>query len=432
MKEIYLQKLKEEFVPALGCTEPVAVAFAAAKAREILEETPERIEFHVSGNIFKNGVGVGIPGSGMVGLTIAGAIGALGGDPEAGLEVLDGIGEDVMQLAKSYVDDSKVMVDVKYDVPKLYIECICKGENGSSRVIIQDRHTNVVLIEKNDQVLLNKECDSDDECTTDFSKWSIKGIFDYINAVDIEDIRFIEKGINLNKSIAEEGLRGNYGLQVGKSLMMNIKKGLLSEDIMNRSIMLTAAASDARMAGSTMPVMSNCGSGNQGISVTLPVVVAAEELQIEHEKMLRALALALLITIYMKSFVGQLSALCGVLLSTAGAACGITYIMGGDFQQLGMTLKNMTGSVTGMICDGAKFGCSHKISSSVGAAVQSSLLAMNHNCLNGLNGIIDDDVEATIRNIGRLATEGMEVTDEVILKTMLEKIRKSENKDLED
>lgn len=424
MKEVYLQKLKEEFVPALGCTEPVAVAYAAAKAREVLNHIPDRIEFHVSGNIFKNGMGVGIPGSGMVGLAIAGALGAFGGDPKAGLEVLDGINDDILELAKIFVDNGSVSVDVKPAVAKLYIECICyKGENAG-RVIIQDRHTNVIMAERNGNILYQNVPDTNEGNAKILEGWNFESIYDFVNTVDVADIKFIEKGISLNKSIAEEGLKGNYGLQVGKSMLLNIKKGLLSKDLMNRSIMLTAAASDARMAGSSMPVMSNCGSGNQGISVTLPVVVAAEELEVDHEKLLRALALALLITIYMKSFVGQLSALCGVLLSTAGAACGITYIMGGTFQQLGMTLQNMTGSVTGMICDGAKYGCSHKISASVGAAIQSSLLAMNHNCLNGMNGIIDDDVELTIRNIGRLANEGMEVTDEVILKTMLEKMKK--------
>ncbi len=423
MKEVYLQKLKEEFVPALGCTEPVAVAYAAAKAKEILNQTPERIEFHVSGNIFKNGMGVGIPGSGMVGLTIAGALGAFGGNPKAGLEVLDGISDDILELAETFVANGSVNVNVKSAVAKLYIECICYKGKDSGRVIIQDRHTNVIMAERNGNVLYHNTPDASEGNAKKLDGWSFESIYDFINAVELSEIEFLEKGISLNKSIAEEGLRGDYGLQVGKSMLLNIKKGLLSEDLMNRSIMLTAAASDARMAGSSMPVMSNCGSGNQGISVTLPVVVAAEELKVDQEKLLRALALALLITIYMKSFVGQLSALCGVLLSTAGAACGITYIMGGTFQQLGMTLQNMTGSVTGMICDGAKYGCSHKISASVGAAIQSSLLAMNHNSLNGMNGIIDDDVELTIRNIGRLANEGMEVTDEVILKTMLEKMK---------
>lgn len=426
MYNVFLCKLKEEFVPALGCTEPVAVAYAAALGREILNEDPKKIEFFVSGNIFKNGIGVGIPGSDMVGLTIAGAMGALGGNPQCGLEILESISADTIQKAKDFVKNSKVLVDVKYNVPKLYIECICYGENNTSRVIIENRHTNVVLKEKNGQIIFEKSRGIATGETNNLQGWSFKKIFDFIEEVGIKDIEFLQKGIALNNNIAKEGLTGNYGLQVGKSMMLSIEKGVLSKDFMNKSIMLTAAASDARMAGSAMPVMSNCGSGNQGISVTIPVVVAAEELGASQETLLRAMALALLVSIYMKSFVGQLSALCGVLLSTTGAACGITYIMGGNLEQLGMTLQNMTGSVTGMICDGAKFGCSHKISSSVGAAIQSSLLAMNHNHLDGLNGIIDDDIDATIRNIGRLATEGMEVTDDVILQTMLDKMKRFE------
>ncbi len=424
MEDIFLKKLKEEFVPALGCTEPVAVAYAAACAKELLGKAPDRIQIKVSGNILKNGMGVGIPGTEMVGLSISGAIGALGGNPENSLEIFDGISEEHKCLAKEFVANKLVTVDLKKHVPKLYIECICYHGKEEGRIVIQGRHTNIILKEKNGVVLFEKKTEHDKESRLDSQIWSFENIYNYIEKVNIEDIQFLEKGIELNKAIAEEGLKGNYGLQVGKSILIHIEKGLLSKDILNKSIMLSAAAADARMAGSTMPVMSNCGSGNQGISVTLPVVVAAEELGVSKEKELRALALALLVTIYMKSYVGQLSALCGVLLSTAGAACGITYIMGGDIQQLSMTLKNMTGSVTGMICDGAKYGCSHKISSSVGAAVQSSLLAINHHYLNGMNGIVDDDVEETIKNIGYIANEGMAATDDVILKTMLNKVNK--------
>ncbi|MDE5416914.1 L-serine ammonia-lyase, iron-sulfur-dependent, subunit alpha [Labilibaculum sp. DW002] len=424
MKEVYLQKLKKEFVPAAGCTEPASIALAAAKASETLNAVPERVEMKVSGNVFKNVMGVGIPGSNLVGLPISVALGALGGDPKAGLEVLDGINDDILELAKIFVDNGSVSVDVKPAVAKLYIECICyKGENAG-RVIIQDRHTNVIMAERNGNILYQNVPETTKGNAKILDGWNFESIYDFVNTVDVADIIFIEKGISLNKSIAEEGLRGNYGLQVGKSMLLNIKKGLLSKDLMNRSIMLTAAASDARMAGCSMPVMSNCGSGNQGMSLTLPIMVAAEKLKIDEEIKLRALALGLLVSIHMKTFVGQLSALCGVLLSGAGAACGITYMLGGNMQHLNSTLKNMTGSVTGMICDGANSSCAQKISASVGAGIQSSLLAINHNCLNGMNGIIDDDVELTIRNIGRLANEGMEVTDEVILKTMLEKMKK--------
>ncbi len=424
MKEIYLQRMRAEFVPALGCTEPVAVAFAAAKATEVLEAIPEKVEFLVSGNIFKNGVGVGIPGSGMVGLHIAGAMGALGGESAKGLEVLSGIATETINQSKQFVEDKKISIDVKYNVPKLYIECIAKNGTDQARVVIQDRHTNIILIERNNKTILENNATAE-ECGTSGTTdgWSMETIFDFIQTVDIEELRFIEKGIELNRQVAKEGLRGSYGLEVGKSIMKNIQKGLLAEDLMNRSIMYTAAASDARMAGSTMPVMSNCGSGNQGLSVSIPVIVAADQLKVEHETLLRALALAILTTIYMKSFVGQLSALCGIILSTTGAACAITYMMGGTFEQVSMTIKNMTGGVTGMICDGAKYGCATKIAAGVSMAIQSALLAIDSNHLNGQNGIIDNDVESTIRNIGRLANEGMGVTDDVILKTMLEKIK---------
>ncbi len=247
-------------------------------------------------------------------------------------------------------------------------------------------------------------------------------IYNFIKNVEISELQFLHQGIELNRKIAEEGLKGSYGLQVGKSMLLSIEKGILSEDIVNKSVMMAAAGSDARMAGCSLPVMSNCGSGNQGMSLTLPIMVAAEKLKVDEDTMLRALGMGLLVSIHMKSFIGQLSALCGVLLSTSGAACGITYMMGGELKHLNSTLKNMTGTVTGMICDGANSSCAQKISASVGAGIQSSLLAINNQCLNNMDGIIDDDVEATIRNIGFLATEGMQVTDDVILKTMVDKM----------
>lgn len=422
MKNTYIDILHREFVPALGCTEPVAVAYAAAKAREILGATPSRIEIKVSGNIYKNGLGVGIPGTGMVGLSIAAALGAVGGDSTRELAVLEGINERQVRCAKEMVSSNMVSVDVKYGVDKLYIEAILAMGEDQSRVVIQGRHTNVVYADINGEILIDRrEVGVSKQKGCDNQGISFAGIYEFVQKVDLCDIEFLEKGIQLNKAISREGLKGDYGLQVGKNLYKQIQKRLLSEDLLTRAIYVTSAASDARMAGSTMPVMSNCGSGNQGISVTLPVVVAAEQFNSSREQLLRALALSLLTSIYMKSFVGQLSALCGVLLSTTGAACGMTYLMGGNFTQLGMTIRNMAGGVTGMICDGAKFGCSHKISASVGSAVQSSLLAMNNQALDGLNGIVDDDVETTIRNIGTLAVEGMGVTDEVILETMIKK-----------
>jgi len=395
---------------------------AAAKARETLNAVPERIEIKASGNIFKNVMGVGIPGSTLVGMPIAAALGALGGQSKNGLEIFTHISKAVAEEAKQFVIDRKVQIHMVHDVPKLHVECISYSGNDTSRVIIQDRHKNIVLVEHNGEVVFTKEVKSAEETFENQEGWSVESIYDFITTVDISELQFLHEGIELNKKIAEEGLKGSYGLQVGKSMLLNIEKGILSEDIINKSVMMAAAGSDARMAGCSLPVMSNCGSGNQGMSLTLPIMVAAEKLKIDEDTMLRALGLGLLVSIHMKAFVGQLSALCGVLLSTSGAACGITYMMGGELSHLNSTLKNMTGSVTGMICDGANSSCAQKISASVGAGIQSSLLAINNQCLKHMDGIVDEDVEETIRNIGLLATEGMQIADDVILKTMLGKM----------
>lgn len=422
MKNVYLNKLKKEFVPAAGCTEPASIALAAAKAGETLNAVPERVEIKVSGNVFKNVMGVGIPGSTLVGMPISAALGALGGQSKNGLEIFTDISETIAEEAKKFVSDRKVQIHMLHDVPKLHVECICYNADDTSRVIIQDRHENIVSVERNGEFIFTKESKVGQEAEDASEALSIQAIYDFITSVEISELEFLREGIDLNKKIAEEGLSGTYGLQVGKSMLLNMKKGILSEDIVNKSVMMAAAGSDARMAGCALPVMSNCGSGNQGMSLTLPTMVAAEKLKVNDETMLRALALGLLVSIHMKSFVGQLSALCGVLLSGAGAACGITYMMGGNMQHLSSTLKNMTGSVTGMICDGANSSCAQKISASVASGIQASLLAMSSQCLKSNDGIIDDDVEETIRNIGLLATEGMQITDDVILKTMVDKM----------
>ncbi len=425
MNNIYLSKLKKEFVPAAGCTEPAAIALAAAKASEILTTTPDRIEIKVSGNIFKNVMGVGIPGSNMVGLPIAAALGALGGETKNGLEIFTSISSDIAKQSKKFVIDGNVKIEMLLDVPKLHVECVSYSGDNISRVVIQDRHKNIVLEELNGEIIFSKEASNVDQENDSVENWSIKSIYEFISSVDKTELEFLLEGVELNNKIAEEGLRGDYGLQVGKTMLLNMEKGLIADDIINNSVMMAAAGSDARMAGCSMPVMSNCGSGNQGMSLTLPLMVVAEKLETNEETLLRALALGLLISIYMKFFVGQLSALCGVLLSTSGVACGVTYMMGGDLKKINNTLNNMTGSVTGMICDGANASCAQKISASVSSAIQSALLAINNQSLKSGDGIVDEDVEATIRNIGRLATPGMDVTDDVILKVMLEKANKA-------
>ena len=376
----------------------------------------------VSGNIFKNVMGVGIPGSTLVGMSIAAALGALGGHSKYGLEIFTHIDDAVAAKAKSFVNDGNVQIKMVEDVPKLHVECLSSKGNDSCRVIIQDRHENIVLIEHNGEIIFSKEVENSEVTTDEEENWSVESIYNFVKSVDISELQFLNKGIEMNRKIAEEGLKGSYGLQVGKSMQLNIEKGIIADDIINKSVMMAAAGSDARMAGCSMPVMSNCGSGNQGMSLTLPIMVAAEKLNVDEATKLRALALGLLISIHMKSYVGQLSAICGVLLSTSGAACAITFMMGGELSHLNSTLKNMTGTVTGMICDGANASCALKISASVSAGIQSSLLAINSQSLNNMDGIIDDDVEETIRNIGLLANEGMQVADDIILKTMVGKM----------
>lgn len=425
MNNVFLNKLKKEFVPAAGCTEPAAIALAAAKATEILTTTPDRIVMKVSGNIFKNVMGVGIPGTNMVGLPIAAALGALGGETKNGLEIFTSISSDIAKKAKKFVINGNVKIEMLLDVPKLYVECVSYSGDNVSRVVIQNRHKNIVLVELNGETIFSKEANNVEEESDSAEKWSIESIYEFIKSVDISELEFLLEGVELNNKIAEEGLRGNYGLQVGKTMLLNMEKGLIADDIINNSVMMAAAGSDARMAGCSMAVMSNCGSGNQGMSLTLPLMVVAEKLETNEETLLRALALGLLVSIYMKSFVGQLSALCGILLSTTGVGCGVTYMMGGNLKQINYTINNMTGSVTGMICDGANASCAQKISASVSSAIQSSLLAINNKSLRMGDGIVDDDVEATIRNIGHLATPGMDVTDDIILKVMLEKANKA-------
>ena len=421
--ETYLNILHAEFVPAVGCTEPVSVALAAAKAASYLDAGVERIEIFVSTNVFKNGLGVGIPGTGMVGLRIAAVLGALWGDADKGLQVIADISPEKVNAAKIFLEEKQINVEIKRDVPKLYVEAVCYSNNKQARVIISNRHSNICCIEINNETLYNHSIVEDESASGYIlpDDFSVESIYHFATTVPSSRLEFLKTGITINKAISDEGLRGDYGIKYGKSLLQNMQRGIVSGDMLNKAVMATTAASDARMAGSNMPVMSNCGSGNQGLSASLPVITVAAELKVDEEKLLRALAMSLLLSVHMKQYVGRLSALCGVLLATAGASCGIVYLMGGGLEEIKMAIQNNAGGVTGMICDGAKFGCSVKIASSITSAMQAALMALNHQVLDDLNGIVNSDVEQTIKNIGTLATEGMNNADEVILQAMLKK-----------
>lgn len=414
--------LRKETIPALGCTEPVACALACAKCREVLGAVPDHISVLVSGNIYKNGMGVGIPGSGMTGLPIAAALGAVCGRTEYGLEVLKDVSAGCnLSESKELLAGEAVEICLCEDAPdKLYVEAICKKGTDVVRTVIIHAHTNIVLVEKNGEVVFKKDYGIATSEKSNRVELSVARIWKFIQEVDVKEIEFVLEGAEMNKAISEEGLRSAYGLQIGKTLKENIDKGLLVDDFLNNALIRATAASDARMDGCEKPVMTNSGSGNQGITVYLPVIVAAERFHSSHEQLVRALALSNLIAAHIHYYMGHLSALCGILIAGTGSASAMTYLMGGTYAQVVNTIKTMCSNLTGMMCDGAKQGCALKVYSGVSAAVQAALLSMN-GIKTQNDGIIDDDVEKTIRNIGLIGTAGMEQTDKTILNIMCRK-----------
>jgi L-cysteine desulfidase len=415
--------LEKELVIALGCTEPVAIALAAATAKSYAKGQIEKISLRASGNIIKNAKSVGIPGMTSSGLDFAAAIGAAAGNPTKQLEVLDGLTFEDEQSALKLIEEGKVSSG-QADTPKrLYIEVILTTNQHTSKVVISDNHSNITLIEVDSKVVFQGGCEnigiqSDEE---ELVSLTIDEIVEWVQQAEINSLSLVKKSIELNRIIGQEGLSGEYGLKVGKTIRENVKKGILSDDIATAAMSLAAAGSDARMAGSTLPVMANTGSGNQGIAVTLPVVAVAEKLQVSEEKMIRAVALSHLITIHIKSKFGRLSALCGVTAAGMGASGAIVYLLEGHLNQIKAAIQNTIGNVSGMICDGAKAGCAMKVSTCSNVAVQSALLALNDQEIKSTDGFIHDDVEKSIESFCKLGNEGTRHTDELILKLMMEK-----------
>lgn len=425
----YLDLLCREVKPALGCTEPVAVSLAVARACEILKTTGEelqRIEVKVSANILKNGMGVGIPGAGMVGLHIASALGAICGKSAYKLEVLAELCEGSVAVAKQFVAENRVEINLCETDKKLYIHATCYSTNHVATTIIEDCHDNITLVELDgypieDSQTNTKKIDSQTTESEEPLVLSVQSIYNFAIAVPYKDIAHILDGARMNKTIALEGLRNDYGLRVGKTIADNVANNIFGNGILTYSMSLTAAASDARMAGSLLPAMSNSGSGNQGITATLPVVAVAEKLGADDEKLTRALVISNLVSIHIKKSLGRLSALCGCVVASSGSACGIVYLLGGGYDQMTFAIKNMIGNVTGMVCDGAKVGCALKVSSGVSAAVQSAILAMQDISISENEGIIDADIEKTISNLSTIGTIGMASTDRLMLDIMVNK-----------
>ena len=413
----YLKILHEELIPAMGCTEPIAMAYAAAKAREVLGALPDKIDIVISGNIIKNVKSVIVPNTGgLKGITAAIAAGAVAGNADRQLEVLADVKEDEIPKIAQFME-SCAMTVMKSESDKLLdIDLHVYRGRDNVRLRITDFHTNIVLIEKNGQVLLKKESTSADGGETDRGVLNVRDIIEFAESVDIEDVRdLLEKQIEYNCAISEEGLHGEYGASVGKTLLET-----RGEDVRVRARAQAAAGSDARMSGCEMPVVIVSGSGNQGTTPSLPVIVYARDMGASHERLLRALVVSNLITIHQKTPIGRLSAFCGAISAGCGAAAGVAWLTDGTYEAVSATITNTLGMISGTVCDGAKPSCATKIASAVEAGLLGFDLYEKGKGLHGGDGILKDNVEKTIESVGQLAREGMRETDTEILDIMLE------------
>ena len=423
IKTQIIKLINREVIPAIGCTEPIAVALASAKAAEVLGAKPEKLDVFLSANILKNAMGVGIPGTGMVGLPIAVALGALIGKSEYELEVLRDLSPESLEEGKQMVDSHCINIALKENVDKLYIEIVACAAGNVSKVIISHEHTNFVYVEKNGEILLDKrqECSSDNDGEDEDFILTFNTVCDFALESPLDDIRFILKTAELNKKAALASVKANYGHTVSKTISGPMGKKFMGDSSFTHMLSLTAAACDARMDGAMIPVMSNSGSGNQGIAATLPVVSFAEDMNASEEQLIRALMLSHLMVIYIKQSLGRLSALCGCVVAATGASCAITWLMGGNRRQMSYAIKNMIGNITGMICDGAKPSCAMKVSSGVSTAMLSAMMAIEDKVVTPVEGIIDEDVDISIRNLTFIGSKGMEETDKLVLDIMTHK-----------
>lgn len=421
-REQIIALINREVVPAIGCTEPIAVALCVAKATEALGCKPERIKALLSANILKNAMGVGIPGTGMIGLPIAIALGALIGKSEYQLEVLKDSTPEAVEEGKKLIDAQAIDIALKIGIEeKLYIEIICEAQGKKATAIISGGHTHFVYVANDEEILLNKQAVASSNISTEDIQLTLKKVYDFAMTAPLEEIKFILETRNLNKKAAERSFKGNYGHQLGKTLNSQNINLMMGDNTFTHILSYTSAACDARMAGAMIPVMSNSGSGNQGITATLPVVVYAEDHKKTEEELIRALTLSHLTVIYIKQSLGRLSALCGCVVAATGSSCGITYLMGGGYEQVSYAVKNMIANITGMICDGAKPSCALKLASGVSTAVLSAVLAMEDKCVTSVEGIIDDDVDQSIRNLTLIGSQGMNETDKLVLDIMTHK-----------
>lgn len=419
----YVKILNNELVPALGCTEPIAIAYAAAKARATLGTFPDRVEMHCSGNIIKNVMGVTVPNSGgLRGIDVAATLGIVGGDADRELEVLEDITQEDIDKTKQLVDEGFCQCKLQEDVENLYIVAKVIKDEHFAEVTIINRHTLITKIVKDGEVLFEHKVSEESPDYVDKSLLNVKDILTFADEVNIDDIReAISSQITLNSAISDEGMKNHYGAEVGRTLLE-----VYGDDVKVRARARAAAGSDARMGGCSLPVVINSGSGNQGMTVSLPVIEFAKELNASEEKLYRALVVSNLIAIHQKKYIGSLSAYCGAVSAACGAGAAITYLYGGNEEEVGLTITNTIGNVGGIVCDGAKSSCAAKIASAVEAAVLAHYMASKHHCFQPGEGIVQNDVEGTIRSMGYIGRVGMKITDTEILNIMIDRVNVDE------
>ncbi|OQY39774.1 MAG: hypothetical protein B6226_01225 [Candidatus Cloacimonetes bacterium 4572_65] len=421
-KEDLISVLKCDLKPALGCTEPIAIALASAYATKLIDEKIDKIAVTLSQNILKNAMGVGIPGTGERGIRLAAALGSVAGVPERELEVLIDVNEENIAKAKEFAEEERVSVDLADNGELFWIEVVVKSANHQAIAVIQGNHTNLILLKVDDNILQQNPKKAPCCKTDDIRRvMTIQDIFEIVKELDEEDLGFLNESLDKNYNIAKYGMEHRSGYHIGNVIMDNIAKGLIGDDMINYATALTAAGSDARMSGCLLPAMANSGSGNQGITLTVPLIAVAERLKKSHLELLRSVAMSHLISIHVKSYFGILSALCGVVNASIGVACGTVYLLGGSLLHIFAATQDVIGNISGMICDGAKLGCSLKVATGVRTAIHSAILGVDEvyvHCYEGING---KDPEESLANLGKIVLGGMKEVDRSILTVMLNK-----------
>ncbi|HFZ8994616.1 TPA: serine dehydratase subunit alpha family protein [Citrobacter freundii] len=418
---IFIQWLKKEVAPALGCTEPVAIAFTAAYAAKYLKAPCEKITGFISANLYKNAMGVTIPGTTVSGVNLAAAIGAFGGNPEKGLQTLEGITEKHVELAQALIDADNVNIDVEDTPDFIHLDLTLTAGEENCRVVVKGTHTNVVELYLNGEKQPLPQQQNAAKKNEELPTFSLQEAFDFINSAPAEEIAFILEAGRLNSALSEEGKRKKYGLNINGTFSSAVQNGLMSNDLMSKVIIDTVAASDARMGGAPVVAMSNFGSGNQGIAATMPVVTVAKHLNVDDDTLARALALSHLAAISIHSRYTRLSALCAASTAAMGSAAGMAWLFTRNIETINTAIINMVSDVTGMICDGASNSCAMKVSSVVSSAFKSVLMAMQNSCASANDGIVCEDVEQTINNLARLVINPMTHTDKEIISIMVAK-----------